>query len=45
MSMGYAMNERAGALGMNERGQALAGTVFRTLGYRRPDRGGIWYLP
>jgi len=43
MSMGYAMNRQGGGLGMNERGQALADAVYRALGYRRPERGGLWY--
>lgn len=43
MSMGYAMNRQGGGLGMNDRGQALADAVYRALGYRRPERGGLWY--
>jgi CubicO group peptidase (beta-lactamase class C family) len=43
MSMGYAMNKQGAGLGMNPRGQALADAVYRALGYRQPDRGGLWF--
>jgi len=43
LSIGYAMNRQGGGLGMNDRGQALADAVYRALGYRQPERGGLWY--
>ena len=43
MSFGYAMNKQGGGLGMNFRGQALADAVYRVLGYRQPDGGGLWF--
>ena len=43
MSFGYAMNKQGGGLGMNDRGQALADAVYRALGYRQPDGGGLWF--
>jgi CubicO group peptidase (beta-lactamase class C family) len=43
LSMGYTMNKQGGGLGMNDRGQPLADAVYRALGYRQPERGGIWY--
>jgi CubicO group peptidase (beta-lactamase class C family) len=43
LSFGYSMNKQAGGLGVNLRGQALVDEVYRTLGYRRPEQGGIWY--
>jgi hypothetical protein len=39
------MNQQGGGIGMSHRGQALVDEVYRTLGYRRPDGGGIWYRP
>ena len=43
LSLGYAMNKQGGGLGMNPRGQALVDAVYRALGYRQPERGGLWY--
>jgi CubicO group peptidase (beta-lactamase class C family) len=43
VSFGYAMNKQGGGLGMNPRGQALADAVYRALGYRRSERGGLWF--
>ncbi len=43
LSFGYAMNQQGSGLGMNPRGQALADAVYRALGYRQPDHGGLWY--
>ena len=43
MSFGYAMNKQGGGLGMNDRGQALADAVYRALGHRQPDGGGLWF--
>ena len=43
MSFGYTMNKQGGGLGMNARGQALVDAVYRALGYRQPERGGIWF--
>jgi CubicO group peptidase (beta-lactamase class C family) len=43
MSFGYSMNRQGGGLGMNERGQALADAVYRTLGYRQRQGGGLWF--
>jgi CubicO group peptidase (beta-lactamase class C family) len=43
MSFGYAMNKQGGGLGMNTRGQALADAVYRALGYRQAERGGLWF--
>jgi len=45
LSFGYSMNKQGGGLGMNARGQALVDTVYRTLGYRQPDAGGMWFAP
>ena len=45
MSFGYTMNKQGQGLGVNERGQALIDAVYRTLGYTRPARGGIWRRP
>jgi CubicO group peptidase (beta-lactamase class C family) len=45
MSFGYTMNKQGQGLGVNERGQALIDAVYRTLGYTRPGRGGIWRRP
>ncbi|MGQ0805741.1 MAG: serine hydrolase domain-containing protein [Actinomycetota bacterium] len=45
LSFGYTMSKQGGGIGMNHRGQALVDQVYRTLGYRRPDGGGIWYRP
>jgi hypothetical protein len=45
LSFGYSMNKQASGIGMNRRGQALVDEVYRALGYRRPDGGGIWYRP
>jgi CubicO group peptidase (beta-lactamase class C family) len=43
MSFGYNMSKQGGGLGMNARGQALVDAVYRALGYRQPDGGGIWF--
>ena len=43
LSLGYTMNKQGGGLGMNHRGQALVDAVYRTLGYRQADGGGIWF--
>ena len=43
MSFGYSMNRQGGGLGMNARGQALVDAVYRTLGYRQPPGGGLWF--
>jgi len=43
LSLGYTMNKQGGGLGMNTRGQALVDAVYRTLGYRQADGGGIWF--
>ena len=43
LSFGYSMNKQGGGLGMNARGQALVDAVYRALGYRQPDGGGIWF--
>jgi CubicO group peptidase (beta-lactamase class C family) len=43
LSFGYSMNKQAGGLGVNRRGQALVDAVYRALGYRQPDGGGIWF--
>ncbi len=43
LSFGYAMNRLGGGIGLENRGQALVGAVYRTLGYRRGARGGMWY--
>jgi CubicO group peptidase (beta-lactamase class C family) len=43
LSFGYSMNKQGGGLGVNRRGQALVDAVYRTLGYRQPDGGGIWF--
>lgn len=45
MSFGYSMNKQGQGLGVNERGHALVDAVYRTLGYTRPERGGIWRRP
>jgi len=45
MSFGYSMNRQGQGLGINERGHALIDAVYRTLGYTRPERGGIWRRP
>jgi len=45
MSFGYSMNKQGNGLGVNDRGHALIDAVYRTLGYRRPRRGGIWLRP
>lgn len=45
MSFGYSMNKQGQGLGVNERGHALVDAVYRTLGYARPERGGIWRRP
>ncbi len=45
MSFGYSMNKQGQGLGVNERGHALIGAVYRTLGYTRPERGGVWRRP
>jgi hypothetical protein len=37
------MNKQASGLGVNRRGQALVDAVYRALGYRQPDGGGIWF--
>jgi len=44
MSFGYSMNKQAGGLGVNRRGQALVDAVYRAVGYRQPDGGGIWFM-
>jgi CubicO group peptidase (beta-lactamase class C family) len=43
LSFGYAMNRLGGGTGLDDRGQALVDAVYRTLGYRRGARGGMWY--
>ena len=43
LSFGYHMNKQGGGLGMNFRGQTLVDAVYRILGYRQADRGGIWF--
>jgi CubicO group peptidase (beta-lactamase class C family) len=43
LSFGYSMNKQGAGLGINRRGQALVDAVYRTLGYRQPDGGGIWF--
>jgi CubicO group peptidase (beta-lactamase class C family) len=45
LSFGYSMNKQGHGLGVNERGHALIDAVYGTLGYRRPERGGIWLRP
>jgi CubicO group peptidase (beta-lactamase class C family) len=45
LSFGYSMNKHGRGLGPNLRCQALVDAVYRTLGYRRPDGGGIWLRP
>lgn len=45
MSFGYSMNKQGQGLGVNERGHALVDAAYRTLGYTRPERGGIWRRP
>jgi CubicO group peptidase (beta-lactamase class C family) len=43
LSFGYTMNRLGGGVGLDPRGQALVDAVYRTLGYRRGARGGMWY--
>jgi len=43
LAFGYSMNRQGGGLGMNDRGQALVDAVYRALGYRQPDGGGLWF--
>jgi CubicO group peptidase (beta-lactamase class C family) len=45
LSFGYSMNKQGNGLGVNQRGHALIDAVYRTLGYHRPERGGIWLRP
>jgi CubicO group peptidase (beta-lactamase class C family) len=45
LSFGYSMNKQGNGLGVNQRGHALIDTVYATLDYRRPERGGIWLRP
>jgi CubicO group peptidase (beta-lactamase class C family) len=45
LSFGYSMNKQGNGLGVNQRGHALIDAVYATLGYRRPERGGIWLRP
>ncbi len=42
LSFGYTMNKHGRGVGGNVRCQALVDAVYRTLGYRQPDGGGIW---
>ncbi|HZC99726.1 MAG TPA: serine hydrolase domain-containing protein [Actinomycetes bacterium] len=44
LSFGYTMNRLGGGIGLEDRGQALVDAVYRTLGYRRAARGGMWYV-
>jgi CubicO group peptidase (beta-lactamase class C family) len=41
LSFGYTMNKHGGGAGLNERGQSLIDTVYRSLGYRT-DAYGTW---
>jgi CubicO group peptidase (beta-lactamase class C family) len=43
LSFGYVMNRLGGGVGLDPRGQELVDAVYRTLGYRRGARGGMWY--
>jgi len=43
LSFGYVMNRMGGGLGVNDRGQSLIDAAYRTLGYRQPRGGGVWY--
>jgi CubicO group peptidase (beta-lactamase class C family) len=45
LSFGYTMNQQGRGVGCNRRGQALVDAVYRTLGYRQRDGGGIWLRP
>jgi len=44
MSFGYTMNHQGIAVGLDARGQGLVDAAYRVLGYRRPERGGSWYM-
>ncbi|HET9728468.1 MAG TPA: serine hydrolase domain-containing protein [Acidimicrobiia bacterium] len=44
MSFGYTMNKQVMAVGLDERGQSLIDAAYQSLGYRRPERGGSWYV-
>ncbi len=44
MSFGYTMNRQGMAVGLDARGQSLVDAAYSALGYRRPHRGGSWYL-
>jgi CubicO group peptidase (beta-lactamase class C family) len=43
MSFGYTMNRQGATIGLDNRGQAVIDAAYRALGYRQPDRGGLWY--
>jgi len=42
LSFGYVMTRQGPGTGLDDRGQALVDATYATLGYRRPDSGGIW---
>jgi CubicO group peptidase (beta-lactamase class C family) len=43
LSFGYTMNRQGATIGLDNRGQAVIDAAYRALGYRQPDRGGLWY--
>ncbi len=44
LSFSYVMNKQGGGTGLEDRGQALVDATYRTLGYRRAETGGHWFV-
>jgi CubicO group peptidase (beta-lactamase class C family) len=42
LSFAYTMTKQGPGAGLDPRGQELVDATYRSLGYRRPDSGGIW---
>jgi CubicO group peptidase (beta-lactamase class C family) len=43
VSFGYVMNRQGSGLALNDRGQSLVDAAYRSLGYRHPAGGGLWF--
>jgi CubicO group peptidase (beta-lactamase class C family) len=44
LSFGYTMNRQGMTTGLDARGQSLVDAAYTVLGYRRPARGGSWFI-
>lgn len=44
LSFGYTMNQMGSGIALNPRGQTLIDATYRSIGYQKEERGGLWYI-